>query len=218
MAARSTDGRGHEAHGDLEDLVFVLLKARQSRGRCLLFRMQIDLAELPSDPALLQQVVRELAEALASKDAEVERLRQLIRRLQRSQFGRRSEQLDADQLQLGLEDLEQAVAASEAAQEAATVASAVPRRPARRNRGALPAHLPRIEIMIDVEDKTCPCCGGAMHVIGEDRSEMLDVVPAQYRVQGDPSAALRLSVLRELGRPGAGAGAAGRWRNGRPRR
>ena len=94
--------------------------------------MQIDLAELPSDPALLQQVVRELAEALASRDAEVERLRQLIRRLQRSQFGRRSEQLDADQLQLGLEDLEQAVAASEAAQEAATLASAVPRRPARR--------------------------------------------------------------------------------------
>jgi transposase len=145
--------------------------------------MQIDLAELPSDPALLQQVVRELAEALASRDAEVERLRQLIKRLQRSQFGRRSEQLDADQLQLGLEDLEQAVAASEAAQEAATLASAVPRRPARRNRGALPAHLPRVEVMIDVEDRACPCCGGAMHVIGEDRSEMLDVVPAQYRVK-----------------------------------
>ena len=145
--------------------------------------MRIDLAELPSDPALLQQVVRELADALASKDAEVERLRELIKRLQRSQFGRRSEQLDANQLQLGLEDLEQAVAASDAAQEAPITASIVPRRPARRNRGALPAHLPRIEIVVDVEDKACPCCGGAMHVIGEDRSEMLDVVPAQYRVK-----------------------------------
>jgi transposase len=145
--------------------------------------MPIDLAELPSDPELLQQVVRELAEALASKDAEVERLRQLIKRLQRGQFGRRSEQLDPDQLQLGLEDLEQTAAAAEATQNTATEASTVPRSPARRNRGALPAHLPRIEIVVDVENKACPCCGGAMHVIGEDRSEMLDVVPAQYRVR-----------------------------------
>ena len=66
--------------------------------------MQIDLAKLPSEPALLQQAVRELAATLATRDAEVERLRALIKQLQRSQFGRRSEQLDADQLQLGLED------------------------------------------------------------------------------------------------------------------
>jgi transposase len=52
------------------------------------------------------------------------------------------------------------------------------RKPPQRNRGALPAHLPRAEMVIDVEDKRCPCCGGAMHVIGEDVAEMLDVVPA----------------------------------------
>ena len=109
----------------------------------------------------------------------------LIKQLQRSQFGRRSEQLDADQLQLGLEDLEQAVAAVTAAQEAAgPVSETSPcRPPTRRNRGALPSHLPRIEVVVDVEDKTCPCCGEALHVIGEDRSEMLDVIPAQYRVK-----------------------------------
>src|ERR671910_379681 len=49
--------------------------------------------------------------------AEVEKLRLLIRQLQRGQFGRRSEKLDPGQLQLGLEDLEQTVAAAEAAQE-----------------------------------------------------------------------------------------------------
>ncbi len=37
--------------------------------------------------------------------------------------------------------------------------------------------------MIDVEDKVCPCCGGALHLIGEDRSEMLDYVPAHFRVR-----------------------------------
>ena len=137
----------------------------------------------------------EHATALAERDAvcaerdaaqvEIEKLRLLIRRLQRGQFGRRSERLDPDQLQLGLEDLEQTAAAAEAAQEAAARSSGAsrPARSRRRNLGALPAHLPRVEVLVDVEDKSCPCCGGALHVIGEDTSEMLDIVPAQLRVK-----------------------------------
>ncbi len=66
-----------------------------------------------------------------------------------------------------------------------------PRRPAaktaraatrRANRGSLPAHLPRIETVVDIEDKTCPGCRGALHRIGEDVAERLDIVPAQLRV------------------------------------
>jgi transposase len=126
---------------------------------------------------------------LAERDAaqaEIEKLRLLIRQLQRGQFGRRSEKLNPDQLQLGLEDLEQATAAVEAAQEAASRSSGDAPRPPRsrwRNLGALPAHLPRVEVLVDLEDKSCPCCGGSLHLIGEDTSEMLDVVPAQYRVK-----------------------------------
>src|SRR3954454_24582686 len=111
--------------------------------------------------------------------AEIEKLRLLIRQLQRGQFGRRSEKLDPDQLRLGLEDLEQTVATAEAAQEEVAARSGTPRPPRaarRRNLGALPSHLPRVEVLVDVGDKSCPCCGGAMHVIGEDTSEMLDVV------------------------------------------
>jgi transposase len=52
----------------------------------------------------------------------------------------------------------------------------------RANRGALPAHLPRIEQVIDVADKSCPGCRGQLHVMGEDISERLDMVPAQFRV------------------------------------
>src|ERR687893_2032179 len=115
--------------------------------------------------------------------AEIEKLRLLVRKLQRGQFGRRSERLDPDQLQLGLEDLEQTVAAAEAAQEEVAARSGTPRAPRvrRRNLGALPAHLPRVEVLVDIEDKSCPCCGGTLHAIGEDREEMLDVVPAQLR-------------------------------------
>jgi transposase len=47
----------------------------------------------------------------------------------------------------------------------------------------LPAHLPRVEVLVDVEDKSCPCCGGTLHTIGEDTSEMLDIVPAQLQVK-----------------------------------
>jgi hypothetical protein len=50
------------------------------------------------------------------------------------------------------------------------------------NRRALPGHLPRIEIVVDIDNKTCPCCQGELHRIGEDRSERLDMVPAQFRV------------------------------------
>src|ERR671938_864512 len=120
-----------------------------------------------------RDLVREERDAA---QAEVEKLRLLIRQLQRGRFGRHSGKLDPDQLQLGLEDLEQAAAAAEAARETAAARSGTPRAPRarRRNLGALPAHLPRGEVLVDVEDKSCPCCGGALHVIGEDTSEMLD--------------------------------------------
>ena len=142
--------------------------------------MPIDPAPLPNDPALLQQMLRELY-------AENDRLRLLLQRLARHQFGRRSEQLTDEQLQLGLEDLEQTVAENQASQDAAEPTGdrpANPRtdRPA-RNRGALPPHLPRYEVVIDAEPMACPCCGGAMHCIGEARTEQLDIVPAQLRVR-----------------------------------
>src|SRR3954454_8536121 len=114
-----------------------------------------------------------LREEHEAAQAEVEKLRLLIRQLQRGQFGRRSEKLDPDHLQLGLEDLEQTAAAAEAAQEAGSRSSDAPRppRPRRRNPVALPSHLPRLEVLVDVEDKSCPCCGGSLHAIGEDTSE-----------------------------------------------
>ena len=140
----------------------------------------LDPDALPDDPAVLRQMLREL-------HAENDKLRLLIHRLTRHQFGRRSEQLTAEQLQLGLEDLEQSAAENQAGHEAAEPTGhrkPEPRadRPA-RNHGALAAHLPRYEVVIDVEPAPCPCCGGALHRIGEVSSEQLDMVPAQLRVR-----------------------------------
>lgn len=56
------------------------------------------------------------------------------------------------------------------------------KRPRKANRGSPPAHLDRIEQVIDVEDKSCACCGGAFHQFGEDVAERLDVLPTTFRV------------------------------------
>jgi transposase len=143
--------------------------------------VQIDLASLPDEPDVLQRMLREVVPEL---QAENEKLWLLVQRLLRHRFGPHSEKLDLDQLQLGLEDAEQGVAEDQAAHDAAEPSERRRRtQPAHRNRGALPAHLPRFEVIIDVESKQCPCCGGALHMIGEDRSEQLDIVPAQLRVK-----------------------------------
>jgi transposase len=131
---------------------------------------------LTSDPVALRAM-------LDAERAENERLRQIIKELQRHRFGRRAETLPVDQLLLGLEEAEQVEAEGLARDEAADPAKREARtRKRRANRGSLPAHLPRIEQVVDVADRTCPCCRGQLHVMGEDRSERLDIVPAQFRV------------------------------------
>src|SRR5258708_34825200 len=139
--------------------------------------------ELPTDIDALQALV---AAAHAQRDAaiaECDRLRHLLRQLQRAQFGRRSEKLDPDQLALVLEDVEQAVAETEAAEDKKDPAVARERADKRRaNRGALPAHLPHVDVTVTPQDTNCPCCRAPMHVIGEETSRRLDVVPAQFRV------------------------------------
>ncbi len=49
--------------------------------------------------------------------------------------------------------------------------------------GALPKHLPRYEVVIEPERKTCSCCAGDLHRVGETITEALDIVPAILRVK-----------------------------------
>ena len=146
--------------------------------------------QLPTDiealHALLATARAERDAAIAERDQALlqnDRLRHLLRQLQRGQFGRRSEKLDPEQLQFGLEDIEQAIAANEAADDKKDPVAAKARAEKHRaNRGALPAHLPRVDVTIEPDDTNCPCCRSPMHVIGEETAERLDVIPAQFRV------------------------------------
>ena len=136
--------------------------------------MLFDATEPLQDPVLLQARLAALMSMLEAQNsaverlrgerdtfrrerdtakAEVEKLQLVIKQLVRSRYGAHSEKLDPDQLQLGLEEVEQSLGIARAG-----VASNPPtdqkatgeRKPPQRNRGALPAHLPRVEIVIDV--------------------------------------------------------------------
>ncbi len=101
---------------------------------------------LPDDPETLNAML--LAERVQN-----ERLRQIIKELQRHRFGRRAETLPEDQMLLGLEDVEQAEADRAAQTDDASPSERQARAHKRRiNRGALPGHLPRIEVVVDIED------------------------------------------------------------------
>jgi transposase len=159
-------------------------------------------ADLPDDPDTLRAIVVEAWSEVASRDAalvlrdaqiadlsiatseadaEIARLTAIIAAFQRHRFGARSEQIDDDQLQLALEDLDAALGRVQAGLDAAAKGSGTAR-PRKANRGSLPTHLERIEQVVDIDDKTCTCCGGDLHVIGEDVAERLDVVPVTFRV------------------------------------
>ncbi len=140
-------------------------------------------ADLPDDVDALRALVLEQAhelDLLKVFRAENERLQAIIDALMRHRFGRKSEQLDADQFELALEAVEAALSQAELARSKASKAPSECLR--KTNRGSLPAHLERIEQVVDVEEKACPCCGDALHQIGEDVAERLDVVPTTFRV------------------------------------
>jgi transposase len=150
---------------------------------------------LPDDVDALRTLVSQLSSERDTAVAENRRLieqndklRHLLKKLQNAQFGKKSERLDHDQLQLAMEDLETAAAKQDTEEEKKQAAETPAKPPTetqkkrRPNRGSLPAHLPRIHVTIEPESTVCPCCQGQMHVISDETSERLDSIPAQHRV------------------------------------
>src|SRR5690349_5460378 len=184
-------GRGFRRFGGFSN------PPRPRRIRRVMDSLREPLPSLPDDAeALRALVLAALAErdavagerdaAVTERDAllaQNDRLRHLLLKLTRMHFGARSERLPEEQLQLGLEALEQAIAKEDAQaekQNADLRRENVAKR--RASRGALPAHLPRIEVTLTPDETACPCCRAQMTMIGEDSSERLDVIPVQYRV------------------------------------
>lgn len=123
--------------------------------------------------------------ALTARNQEIENLKLLIFKLKRLQFGRSSEKLDRkiEQLELRLEEMETAEAAVALAERAEPLPSTPQSSSSRTSsRRSLPAHLPRETQTHAPKDEVCPDCGGALSALGEDVSEMLEYVPAHFKV------------------------------------
>jgi len=135
------------------------------------------------NPNELKVLIFSQREQLVSRDNEIEHLKLLIARLRRIQFGRKSEKLDREiaQLELRLDELEaphaEKVAPSQTPAAVAPAENAA--KPARR---PLPEHLPRETRKYPPKQTACPDCGGELKHLGEDVSEMLEYVPARFKV------------------------------------
>lgn len=129
---------------------------------------------MPDDIAELKAIIR------AQQDQNA-RLEALVASFKKALIGAKSEKIDPGQYELELEDIETAIAQVEAEVDADERTAPVrPPRPRQTNRGSLPKHLERVEVIIEPE-LSCGC-GAVRHVIGEDVSEPLYVIPAQFRV------------------------------------
>ena len=140
---------------------------------------------LPDDVERLRRMVQERDAAIAALDGEItssrlliEKLKLQIARLKRIGFGASSEKMRRElaQLELALEELE-------VAEGAVLMARPVGRggdhdKPARR---PLPEHLAR-EDVIHAAACACPRCGGTLRRLGEDVTEVLEYVPASFKV------------------------------------
>ena len=149
----------------------------------------IDLSAIPEDQrdavAALLRENSDLKDETATLKEVTKRLEHLVAELNHVVHGKKSEKLSEDDRQLAFEDLETAVAEVEEHRDSRTSSDDAPRRKstsAKRNRGNLPKDLPRIEQVVEPDSLVCPCGCGQMHKIGEDRTERLDIVPAQLRV------------------------------------
>src|SRR4051794_36681067 len=140
---------------------------------------------------LAERAARIAAEAKAAEASavrqgltlEIERLKLEIARLRRERFGPSAERsARLEQLELSLEDLQEAAAEAEAqapdADETTDVRAFARRKPARR---PLPEHLPRTRVVYPAP-AACPCCGGRVRKLGEVVTESLERVPASWFV------------------------------------
>ena len=174
--------------------------------------MDIDLAHLPTDTAALQTLVHALAGEVKAKSLKIAQLEARIAKLKRLQFGQSSEKLarEIEQLELELDELHEDEGVRAVERPAAV--QALIEKPARR---PLPPHLPRQE---EVHEPSCACpnCGGQMRRLGEDVTEVLEYVPASFKVirHVRPKLSCRVcetivqapmpSLPIERGRPGPG--------------
>ncbi|EPJ8044859.1 IS66-like element ISAba24 family transposase, partial [Acinetobacter baumannii] len=153
---------------------------------------------LPDDVELLKKMLLEqtqkLERKLAQKDKRIaklervnqqlsDKLQQLLERynLKKYQkFSPSSETYEGDGEVLN--EAEQLIEDESVATEPDNQTTESAEKAAKPRRPRIAPELPRVDVIHDIDDKTCTCCGHALHQMGEEVSEQLEFVPAQIRV------------------------------------
>ena len=137
------------------------------------------------------EFIAQQAQLIKFKDVKIERIMFELARLKAYRFGARTERMDAGQRQMFEEtlaedqaSLEAQLAALQGEQAASPAPSPDEKTAVRPRRALLPEHLRRVDYSHEPASTTCPTpgCGQAMARIGEDVTERLDVVPAEFFV------------------------------------
>lgn len=164
----------------------------------VIMRMSEDTASLSNDPAVLRAIIAsleaenaKLSATLRAHDLLVQTLRTRIAKLQKQAFGKSSEKIEREieQLELALEDLQVAMAEADGAagpdadveDDITRSNEAAPEEKAPRRRPRISKDAPRERRELDPGD-SCPECGGDLRVLGEDVSELIDMIAAQLKV------------------------------------
>jgi transposase len=142
--------------------------------------LEAEASDIEAEKALLKAEVARLATINERAEARIANLHAIIKQLERARFGRSSEKLDPDQQAFAFDEVETGLGAVRAELEAARPADG--RQRAARARKAFPAHLERVEIVVEPQTFACGCGNCRPVRIGEDVSERLDVTPAKFRV------------------------------------
>lgn len=133
-------------------------------------------------PEQLRQLAAQLSQRVDHLETLNQRLNHELAVLRRHRFARRSEQLNADQLNLLDEMIEADIAAIEAELETARPEPAKREPRQQPKRAPLPAELPRTLILHEPDSTQC-ACGCQLKRIGEDVSEKLDYTPGTFTVE-----------------------------------
>lgn len=157
--------------------------------KAMIAHLQAENARIAAENMRVQADIERISTTLRAHEALVQALQIQIARLKKQKFGASSERIEREieQLELSLEYLEiagaaviSAIAPDDDAELSAEEQAAAPSTP-RRRKPLVAESTPRERIVLDPGDD-CPECGGTLRLIGEDVSEILELISAKLKV------------------------------------
>ncbi|MDC7861844.1 IS66 family transposase [Pantoea ananatis] len=148
-------------------------------------RLRAQLQEQQTTIRKMAEYNRLLSQRVAAYASEINRLKALVAKLQRMQFGKSSEKLRVKTARQVREAEERISALQEEMTEVLGEQHdpGLPQ-PLRQSssRKPLPASLPRETRMLSPAETTCPACGGNLSPLGCDVSEQLELISSAFKV------------------------------------